>query len=76
MDEAYDGAKAEEIDEQVKEINKDSGFGKMRKVWKLVHGISGRNKAYAGKIDGATEEERVKTWQGHFLENHLRSPPP
>ena len=74
LDEAYDGAKAEEIDEQVKEINKDSGFGKMRKVWKLVHGISGRNKAYAGKIDGATEEERIKTWQGHF-EGLLGKPP-
>lgn len=74
LDDAYDMAKAEEIDEQVKVINKDRGFGKMMKVWKLVHGISERNKAYAGKIDGATEEERVKTWQGHF-EGLLGKPP-
>ena len=38
----------------------------MRKVWKLVHGISGRNQAYAGKIDGSTEEERVGAWKKHF----------
>ena len=44
----------------------DSGFGKMRKVWKLVHDISGRNVAYAGKIDGSTEEERVEAWKSHF----------
>lgn len=79
LDDAYDMAKAEEIDEQVKVINKDRGFGKMMKVWKLVHGISERNKAYAGKIDGATEEERVnlpgKDTLRDFLENHLRSPP-
>ena len=30
LDEAYDGAKAEEIDEQVKEINKDSAVGLVR----------------------------------------------
>ena len=45
----------------------------MRKVWSLVHEISGKMKAYAGKIDGATEEERVKTWQNQF-QNLLGKP--
>ena len=66
LDEAYDHAKASEIDNQVTAINGDSGFGKMRKVWKLVHDISGRNVAYAGKIDGSSEEERVEAWENHF----------
>ena len=38
----------------------------MKKVWSLVHEVSGKNKAYAGKIDGATEEDRVRTWQNQF----------
>ena len=44
------------------------------KVWRLVHDISGRNKANAGKIGGATEEEGVKTGHNHF-ENILGKPP-
>ena len=52
---------------QVECIKKDHTFGKMRKVWSLVHEIS-------GKIDGATEEERVKTWQNQF-QNLLGKPP-
>ena len=43
-------------------------------MWKLVHGISGRNQAYAGKIDGSTEEERVGAWKNHF-EGLLGQPP-
>lgn len=74
MDEAYDHAKAVEIDKQVIAINSDTGFGKMRKVWKLVHDISGRNVAYAGKIDGTTEEEIVDAWKAHF-EGLLGQPP-
>jgi len=74
LDEAYDHAMADEIDEQVTAINRDTGFGKMRKVWKLVHGVTGRNVAYAGKIDGATEEERVGAWKSHF-EGLLGQPP-
>ena len=46
----------------------------MKKVWSLVHEISGKNKAYAGKIDGATEEDRVMTWQNQF-QNLLGIPP-
>ena len=45
-----------------------------KKVWSLVHEISGKNKAYAGKIDGATEEDRVMTWQNQF-QNLLGIPP-
>ena len=40
LDEAYDGAKAETIDEQVQKIDRDTGFGKMRKVCRVVHDIS------------------------------------
>ena len=59
---------------QVECIKKDHTFGKMRKVWSLVHEISGKKKAYAVKIDGATEEERGKTWQNQF-QNLLGKPP-
>ena len=31
-----------------------------------MYDISGRNVAYAGKIDGSTEEERVEAWKAHF----------
>ena len=74
LDEAHDAARAEKLDEQVDCIKKDHTFGKFRKVWKLVHEVTGKNKAYAGKIDGDTEEERVKTWQNQF-QNLLGKPP-
>ena len=74
LDTAHDAARAEKLDVQVECIKKDHTFGKMRKVWSLVHEISGKKKAYAGKIDGATEEERVKIWQNQF-QNLLGKPP-
>ena len=70
-------ARAEKLDVQVECIQKDNTFSKMKKVRSLVHEISGKNKAlkaYAGKIDGATEEDRVKTWQNQF-QNLLGKPP-
>ena len=70
-------AREEKLDVQV-EIQKDNTFSKMKKYGHLYTKsmvTCTQNKAYAGKIDGATEEDRVtdRTSSKTSWVNHLWS---
>ena len=71
---AYDLVKEEEINSAVNDINNDQGFGRLRKMWSLVHNISGKRSVNSSKIKGDTPEERVDKWKNHF-KNLLGQPP-
>lgn len=66
LDTAYDLVKEEEINSAVNDINNDQGFGRLRKMWNLVHSISGKRSVNSSKIKGDTPEERVDKWKQHF----------